>query len=155
VGSGGIASPFLISALDRGEWSGSHPRYSLWAPEPIWGLWSEEICMHLLGIGSRGVQPADRRYPGLRLCDLIQLRPATIPAFCLLVTDSSRAVWGGGGRYFIWLTIGWARHGADLHPRMNEATEGTTVHEPREMGHVNHVKPLLCFVTQLSNFCTT
>jgi hypothetical protein len=54
MGSGGIAPPFLTSALDGGEWSISStghftlweitfPRYPLtrrlsWAPVPVWSL---------------------------------------------------------------------------------------------------------------------
>jgi hypothetical protein len=56
MGGGGIAPPFLTSALHRGAWSASRPsrftpgkeppvpigQETVWAPEPVWKLWRRE-----------------------------------------------------------------------------------------------------------------
>jgi hypothetical protein len=66
--SGGIAAPFLTSALNGGEWLASlldritpalHP--AGWAPCPVWTLWrTEKSCP--AGNQTRAVQPVARHY---------------------------------------------------------------------------------------------
>jgi hypothetical protein len=118
VGSGVIAPPFLTSALDGGEWSASRPchfgpgtHYRIGWVGPKAGLgamdWRKFLCTY---------RESDRRpllhelsYPGLWLCDLIQLRPATILAFVLSLIV---ARWYGG--VGIWDGCQWGGLGTGL-----------------------------------------
>jgi hypothetical protein len=64
-GNGGIAPPFLTSALDGGEWSSItllplYLRYPLeagWAPESVWTLWSRGKSLDPSGNQALVVQP--------------------------------------------------------------------------------------------------
>jgi hypothetical protein len=72
-GSGGIAPPFLASALDGGEWSALrldrfipgkrappvlNVQWAGWAPEPVWTLWSKEKnLLPLPGMEPRSFSP--------------------------------------------------------------------------------------------------
>jgi hypothetical protein len=70
-GSGGIAPPFLTSALDGGEWSASRPGWCTprekgagthwigagWAPEQVWTLWSREKSLVPAGNQTPAIQP--------------------------------------------------------------------------------------------------
>jgi hypothetical protein len=70
--------PLLITALDRGEWSASHPgrftpgkdrRVSIgqkvgWTPEPVWTLWYMEKFLAPAGNRNLVVQPVAHRDTG-------------------------------------------------------------------------------------------
>jgi hypothetical protein len=69
-GNGGIAPPFLTSALDGDEWSSitllslyprrKRLRYPLaagWVREPVWTLWSREKSFDPSGNQALAVQP--------------------------------------------------------------------------------------------------
>jgi hypothetical protein len=76
MGSGGIAPPFLTSALDGDEWStsltgrfspkerdpGTHWIVGWVGPEPVWMLWSREKSFFPTRNRNPAVQPEAHRY---------------------------------------------------------------------------------------------